>query len=359
MAIISQSRQLFDGWIAAVTGAVDAVADRFVRARRIRLEVGHDGSFAASMVQAQGAQALPDVSFCLDNGKPQPPLSADWTAAFCGGRVEVYLRSDDVMNRLLDFPSRAGDFLDGMIRAQIDRLTPWTVNEAVFGWSAPTKATDDRIEVAFAATSKLKVKPLCQLAQALDAASVAVYVLVSAGGGSPARIALLDEPLRSVIGPNVNVPRLLRAILFSAGVAAAASLLIGVYLGGSLQSDLSELQRRISQRRAALRLDAGGTGSGLDLLAKRKQTTPSSVMVLEAISRALPDSTYVSELRIEGDKLQVVGMTQDAPSLIRLMEQSPQFTRATFFAPTTRAANESGERFHIEAHITAHFGAGS
>jgi general secretion pathway protein L len=359
MAIISESRQLFDGWIAAAAVAVDAVAGRLVRARRIRLEEGHDGWFAASMVPSKSAQALPDISFRLDEGKPQPPFSADWMAAFSGGRVEVYLRSDHVMCRLLDFPSRAGDFLDDMVRAQIDRLTPWTVNDAVFGWSAPTMAADDRIELAFAATSKLKVKPLSQLAQALDAASVAVYAMVSAGAGAPVRIALLDEPLRSVIGPKVNVPRLLRAILLSAGVAAAASLLIDVYLAGSLQSDLGELQRRISQRRAALRLDAGGTGSGLDLLAKRKQTTPSSVMVLEAISRVLPDSTYVTELRIEGDKLQVVGMTQDAPSLIRLMEQSPQFTRATFFAPTTRAANEAGERFHIEAHITAYFGAGS
>jgi general secretion pathway protein L len=156
-----------------------------------------------------------------------------------------------------------------------------------------------------------------------------------------------------------SVPRLLRAVLLSAGVAAAASLLMASYLGGHLQSEQDDLQRQISQRRAALRLDSNSAGSGFDLLAKRKQTTPSSVMVLEAISRVLPDTTYVTELRIDGDKVQVVGMTQDAPSLIRLMEQSPQFTRATFFAPTTRAANETGERFHIEAHITAYFGSGT
>ena len=44
-------------------------------------------------------------------------------------------------------------------------------------------------------------------------------------------------------------------------------------------------------------------------------------------------------------------MVRDAPALIKLIEQSQHFTRATFFAPTTRSPTDSGERFHIEAHI--------
>jgi general secretion pathway protein L len=359
MATMSELKDLFGEWIATGTRAVDTIADRFLRSRQILLRQGKDDMVVAQAISVRNAPALPEVSFRLDQGRPTPPLPADWKTAFRGSHVEAVLQSDQVMFSPLDFPSQAGDFLDGMLREQVDRLTPWTVKEAIFGWSEPTNTANDRIEVTFAATSKLKIQPLLQLAQALDVRSIAVFATASGGEGTPTRIKLFDESQLSAIGRTVNVPHILRTVLLSAGLAAAASLLVAAYLGSSLQSEQQELQHRISQRRAALRLDPNAGGSALSLLAKRKQTTPSSVMVLEAVSRVLPDSTYVTELRIEGDKIQVVGMTQDAPSLIRLMEQSPQFTRATFFAPTTHAQNEPGERFHIEAHITAYFGLGT
>ena len=101
--------------------------------------------------------------------------------------------------------------------------------------------------------------------------------------------------------------------------------------------------RRIAERRGIIRAGNDAVAnSALAKLARRKNQTPADVIVLEALSNVLPDNTYVTELRIEGDKVQVVGITNDAPSLIRLIEQSPHFSRATFFAPTTRSPSDPG-----------------
>jgi general secretion pathway protein L len=125
-----------------------------------------------------------------------------------------------------------------------------------------------------------------------------------------------------------------------------------VIVGGELDARQADLTHRIAAQRAKLRAGHDAVqDSALATLERRRQETPSSVIVLEVLSQILPDHTYVTELRIQGDKMQVVGVTRDAPSLIRLIEQSAHFTRATFFAPTTRSPSEPGEHFHIEARI--------
>jgi general secretion pathway protein L len=356
MTMLSEARNLFEEWMTAVAGAVEAVIGRYAPRPQILLSGESSSVLTARLKSAAKGPVLPDVSFRLANGRPSPPLPADWQAAFRGSRIETVLAPGQVLFRPLDFPRQAEDFLDGMIRTQIDRLTPWPADEAVFGWSPPSVTGQERIELTLAATSKQEIQPLVQLAASLGAQSLVAFAGSPAAGEAAPKIKVFDQPLGNAAGRGFDTPRVLRLSLLSAGAAAAVALLVGAYIGNSLDTEQQELTGRISQRRAALRLGPDGN-SLLGLLARRKQTSPSSVVVLEALSKALPDGTYVTELRIDGDKVQVVGMTQDAPSLIRLIEKSPQFARATFFAPTTRAPNEPGEQFHIEARITPSFGA--
>ena len=90
----------------------------------------------------------------------------------------------------------------------------------------------------------------------------------------------------------------------------------------------------------------------LKALETQKRTRTSVLLVLEALSKTLPDDAHLTDLRIEGDKVQIIGMANNAPALIPLIEQSGSFAKATFFAPTVRGPN-GGDNFHIEAQIEA------
>ena len=113
MIVISEAKALFGDWIAAVTGAVESLAGRVVRPRRIFLSEGEGGVFTARMMPSKNRPALPDASFRFDGNRIQPPLPPDWAAAFRGSRVEAQVSSHQVMACRLDFPGQAGDFLDG------------------------------------------------------------------------------------------------------------------------------------------------------------------------------------------------------------------------------------------------------
>jgi len=356
--MLTELKDLFATWIVAVAAAIHEIAARVVRRRRVLLQQSEADSFTARLAEPAKDETSQPASFRLIQGRPQPPLSPQWLAMIRGSHVDVNIRPDQVLFRDLDFPKQASGFLDGMVRAQIDRLTPWPADTVVYGLTPAEPSANDRIGLLLAATSRQAIQPLIDLAADLRAASVAGYVSTPAAEATAEPLRLFDISLTHSGNAVIDLPRLLRRLLLGGGLATAAMLAVSAYFGSTLDAELQELQHRIAQRRAALSLNQGAS-SAETLLAKRKQTSPSSVMVLEALARRLPDTTYVTELRIEGDKVQVVGLSQDAPALIKLLEQSPQFTRATFFAPTTRSPEESGERFHIEAHITPYFGQGS
>src|SRR4029077_18039649 len=103
--------------------------------------------------------------------------------------------------------------------------------------------------------------------------------------------------------------------------------------GDGLDEQKAELTRAISRLRLSLhRGGAGGASPAQQMLEQRKRETPSSVIVLETLSRILPDHTYVTELRVEGDKLQIIGITHDArsraPSRARPSSRRPPGRRA-------------------------------
>ena len=337
-------------WIDTVAAAIIAMLSSFGSRKRVRVTEEDGGSF---VIQAVGdsPSGVPFERVQIANGEITGAHPDAIVTMLRGSSAELVLQPARFLFRPLELPQRATEFLDGVVRQQIDRLTPWTASEAAFGFGSPAEAAPDRIIVTVAATARTLVQPIVDTLAAAGAESVLVTATPPDAGSAP--ITVLDQHAHRTLD-FARVRRALVAILIIAGVSAAVSLGASAIVGANLASRQDELTRRIAERRQALRAGREGDTRAmtpLRALERRKFQNPSAVIVLEVLSQILPDHTYVTELRIEGDKLRVIGVTRDAPGLIRLMEQSPHFTRTTFFAPTTKAPTDPGERFHIEAQI--------
>ena len=342
MKVFPSLSAILNAWTGSVAGAVIAGLNRIVSPRVVRLIEGDDGRFAVEAQVKPGE--IPSTIAFADGAAPSA-----LAPVVRGSRVEIVLQPKRFLFRPLELPARAADFIEGIVRAQIDRLTPWSPSEAVFGCTVPAASGGESITTTIAATTRKAVAGYVQAVSAFHPSAVAICTDVADAGGT--RVKVFEQSARGSLDA-AKLSRGLQYVLGAAALVAIVSVAASSWIAGSLGAQEDELARQISERRAAIRAGAdGGDRSPVALLEHRKYQTPASVIVLETLSRVLPDNTYVTELHLTGNKLQIAGITTDAPSLISLIEQSHHFTRATFYAPTTRSPSDPGERFHIEAQV--------
>ena len=123
----------------------------------------------------------------------------------------------------------------------------------------------------------------------------------------------------------------------------------------SLESDSAALDEAIADRRAVLTRAAdsrSGAGGG-DSVEARKQHAIVATGVIDALSKLLPDDTFLTDLSVDAARVRITGVSARAAELVPLLERSGQFSNATFYAPTTRMQGQATDRFSIEATITS------
>jgi general secretion pathway protein L len=336
-------------WINAVALYIAAMPWQFTSPRTLKLVEVAAGEFAVEGELAH-VDVLPNRIYL---GEGQTNAHVEYSPTLLRGtRIELILNSDHFLFRPLELPSRAAEFLDGIIKSQIDKLTPWRASDAAFGWTKTDGAEPDRILVTVAAAAQSFVESYIDAVSRLGVQSIAAFTTcVENGSKEPARIKIAEERFIAYFDVD-RIRRILIAILVASLSSAAVAVTAATLIGISLDSQDYEIAAKITSLRGAGGLNGGGSSSLLAArltVEDRKHAILPSVIVLEALSRILPDNTYLTELHVEQNKVQLVGMTRDAPSLIRLIEQSGHFARATFFAPTTQSSDQTGENFHIEA----------
>jgi general secretion pathway protein L len=182
MNILPQIQEAFYRWIDSVACTVNGLLHRMQPNHEVRIIEETQDTFRLRATDAGRKSCLADHRIRVANGAIKGKLPADWVQMLRGSRAEVILHANRFLFRPLELPKRAVEFLDGIVRAQIDRLTPWTPGEAVFSWTPPTDAPNDRIALTIAATARALVAPYVQAIADLGVASVVVLTVPADAG---------------------------------------------------------------------------------------------------------------------------------------------------------------------------------
>jgi general secretion pathway protein L len=266
-------------------------------------------------------------------------------------RVVLRVSADEVVERTIQIPNAASDVIEPVLQNQMERIVPWPQEMTRYGYRVvgPNALAPDQIDVYFVATTKKIVDSALRNSGTLGLAPKAVEYVPIAAEGVSVKLASLEPDPAVKIQKHIQTAM---AMLLAISVGASA---FGLYYWWNERSQQNGIEAEIAKttsRVAELReLNQKSTvlREQREQLVKRRMEQPAIMTLLEALSRTLPDSAYLTELEIEGREARMVGKSDDPTALITELEKTPQFEDVRFSAPTTREAGESRGTFSIIA----------
>lgn len=265
-------------------------------------------------------------------------------------RLVLRLEQGAVLSTQLVLPAGVGDVLGLVVRNQLERVAPWSSNQALFAFEqVPAALGDTQIRVDLWVTGKAEVDQA--LAELSGLGLVPGIVDAATTQEEKPRFNLIGRADETLTRLGNTIARLIKV----GAVVAALACLAGVgydYRLGVLQAAQEQLIQREMEAAiaAASPRDAEAQRQRALLLAQRSKA-PSVAVALEALSRALPDDAYLERLELRNGVITLTGKARSAADLIGPLEAARYFEQVQFTAPTTRKAGEEGEEFSLSLRV--------
>ena len=267
-----------------------------------------------------------------------------------GDEALVRLSAEEVVERVIQIPEAARDVIGPVLQNQIERLVPWPQDETCYGYRVVggDKADGDQIDIQLVATTRGILDEALQRARSIGLSPFAVDYAPDGGSLSIELMSLKPDPVQQ------TTKILQRSLAFALAVSVVISV-FGLYLiwgryvenddiVGKLEAAKSRVAevKRLNDENAQLRQQR-------ERLVRRKINEPAVIVLIDAMSRALPDTAYLTEIEIHGSDVRIVGKSDDPTALITQLESTPELADVRFAAPTTREQGETLGTFSIIA----------
>lgn len=259
------------------------------------------------------------------------------------------LPSGQVLRRPLRLPAAARQQLQAVVGFEVDRQTPFAADQVSHDVHVLSQQ-DGQLEV------ELVVLPLSGLARVLEQAGPLAGTLagidVDAGGQRTLAVNLLPPAQRS--RPRRG-PYWLHAVLLLAGLVLLG--LAGERILDNRAQALQTLQQQVQQqagqaRQVAIeRQQLQSLVDGARFFDAQRSSKPTTVELWEELSARLPDGTVLEKLSIEGEQLQLIGMSDQAAGLVTALEGSALLSRPALNGVMQAEPGQRRDRFTLTATV--------
>ena len=254
-----------------------------------------------------------------------------------------------LLRRSLSLPAAALENLDAVLGFELDRQTPFKPEQVYFA---------SRVLKQDTGSKQVQVELLVVPRPVLDEAVAALGPL----SDSLAGVDVLDARGRRV-GINL-LPAERRASqprtqpLIQVGLLLASIVLVFFGLGQivdnriaaveSIQAE-SEAQRERAREVSALRSQLEDSAAAANFLAVQKQTQASMVLLLDELTRRLPDDTFLTRLSVSGNQVSLSGYSAQALKLVGELQKSELLKDAALNGGVQQEPRVSRDMFTINA----------
>lgn len=250
-----------------------------------------------------------------------------------------------LLERTIVLPAAAGRDWLNVVRFEMIRLTPFAPQD-IF-WTGAIIQRDPargKLTVLLSIVPAAALRPLIERLRHNGVNLAAIEVNASDGGVRTLIPEASTNDARQ--GPGL---RLL-------GGLCAAMIIAAIALPFIIQSRReSAVDHRIARLRPIAahvellrRRILAGTAS-LNVTAQARAEAPDPLVILAAVTQALPDDTYLTRLTLRHLKLSLAGRSAAAPKLIAALSAEPMLKHVTFSAPVTRDRLGHRDVFAIRA----------
>lgn len=294
------------------------------------------------------------ASAALPLSDVQAPM-ADPLAGLLAQRVVdvprwLVLPSATALRRPLTLPLAAADRLRDVLAFEIDRQTPFAAADVHHDARVLTRRGDGQVDVELVVVPKAVLETESAALGPLASTLAGVDVADAAGGTlgvnllAPARRARRDDPWRrwNLVFAAVAVVALAAGLWqMLANRRAAADL-----FAQQVDQEVQRARGAAAEERRLLDLV-----EGTRFLQDTRAGRPTTVEIVDELSRRIPDSTYLEKLSIEGDRILLIGFSSEASALVQQLEGSELWRNAALAGALQPDPRTRKDRFTLTADV--------